>query len=70
MTDTRCSYRGDREQTLMAYLYDDITPIERSTFESHLAGCARCSEELDELRGVRAARVSKTQIPALAAPNR
>jgi len=54
MTDTRCSYRGDREQTLMAYLYDDITPIERSTFESHLAGCARCSEELDELRGVRA----------------
>jgi Putative zinc-finger len=54
MTETRCSYRGDREQTLMAYLYDDITPIERSMFESHLAGCERCSEELDELRGVRA----------------
>jgi Putative zinc-finger len=53
MTETRCSYRGDREQTLMAYLYDDITPIERSMFESHLAGCVRCSEELDELRGVR-----------------
>jgi hypothetical protein len=54
MTDTRCSYGADREQTLMAYLYDDITPIERSMFESHVAGCARCSEELEELRGVRA----------------
>ena len=50
MTDTRCSYGADREQTLMAYLYDDITPIERSMFESHVAGCARCSEELEELR--------------------
>jgi hypothetical protein len=54
MTDTRCSYSGDREQTLMSYLYDDITPMERFTFETHLAGCVRCSEELEELRGVRA----------------
>jgi hypothetical protein len=37
----------------MAYLYDDITPVERSMFESHLAGCTLCSDELDELRGVR-----------------
>jgi hypothetical protein len=37
----------------MAYLYDDITPVERSMFESHLAGCALCSDELDELRGMR-----------------
>ena len=51
----------------MSYLYDDITPIERSTFESHLAGCARCSEELEELRGVRAELTEWTPpLPAFA----
>jgi hypothetical protein len=53
MTEKRCSYSGDREQALMAYLYDDITPADRSRFESHLAACARCHDELDELRSVR-----------------
>jgi len=37
----------------MSYLYDDITPVERTTFDSHLAAFGRCRDELEELRGVR-----------------
>lgn len=54
MTDTRCGYKGDRDEALIAYLYDDIAPIDRSSFEAHVAGCGQCRAELDELRGVRA----------------
>src|SRR5436190_19675770 len=54
MTDIRCGYSGDRNETLMCYLYDDITAIDRSSFEAHLATCAQCREELEALRGVRA----------------
>jgi len=53
MNDTRCGYAADRDETLVAYLYDDITSTERSSFEAHLAKCARCRGELDELRSVR-----------------
>jgi hypothetical protein len=52
MRDTRCGY-GDRDDQLVAYLYDDIAPGDRSSFEAHLMTCARCRDELDELRGVR-----------------
>ena len=56
MTDTRCGYEGDRDEALIAYLYDDddIAPIDRSSFEAHVAACGQCRAELDELRGVRA----------------
>lgn len=57
MTDTihsSCGYAGDREGTVVAYLYDDIHPIERASFEAHLATCSRCRAELAELGGVRA----------------
>lgn len=54
MTDTRCGYPGDRDEALIAYLYDDVNPIERASMAAHLATCARCSAELDALRGVRA----------------
>ena len=54
MTDTRCGYKGDRDEALIAYLYDDIAPIDRSSFEAHVAACGQCRAELDELRGVRA----------------
>jgi Putative zinc-finger len=52
MSDILCSYQ-DREATLMAYLYDEIAPPERETFEAHLITCARCRVELNGLSGVR-----------------
>jgi anti-sigma factor RsiW len=53
MTDMRCGYAGDREDLLIAYLYDDIEPAARAAFEAHLAGCDPCRDELDALGGVR-----------------
>src|SRR5207245_46694 len=53
MTDIRCAYSSDRDEILVAYLYDDIAPDDRSSFEAHLSACRRCREELDALRGVR-----------------
>lgn len=52
MSDILCSY-NDREAMLMAYLYDEIEPAERETFEAHLKTCARCRVELNGLGGVR-----------------
>jgi anti-sigma factor RsiW len=54
MNDISCTYNGDREQTLIAYLYDDIEPAELATFDAHLATCSRCRRDLDALGGVRA----------------
>jgi hypothetical protein len=53
MTETVCAYGGDRDETLVAYLYGDIAPAERAAFESHLSACATCRDELEELGGVR-----------------
>src|SRR5438874_8567917 len=53
VNDTRCGYADRRDEVLVAYLYDDITSNERSSFEAHLTTCAGCRGELDELRGVR-----------------
>jgi len=55
MTDSAfCGYDGDREDALIACLYDDggDSP-ERARFEAHLFTCALCREELAALRGVR-----------------
>lgn len=54
MSDIICGYTGDRETMLMAYLYEEIAPPQRDTFEAHLATCARCRVELHALGGVRA----------------
>lgn len=35
-----------------AYVLDAITPDERRAVEAHLAGCARCTNQLQELLGV------------------
>jgi len=51
--DFLCGFAGDREAALIAYVYDDISPAERTAFESHLASCARCRSELNGLDGVR-----------------
>jgi hypothetical protein len=50
----QCTFSGTRGETIVAYLYDDITPLERAAFESHLDTCPPCRDELAELRGVRA----------------
>jgi hypothetical protein len=48
-----CGYAGDRDDALVAYLYDDDDPAARAGFETHLDACARCRGEVDALRGVR-----------------
>jgi Putative zinc-finger len=53
MTETLCTFIGDRDEILIAYLYDDIDPIERAAFDAHLASCGRCRADLAGLRGVR-----------------
>jgi anti-sigma factor RsiW len=54
MTNITCHYAGDREQALVAYLYDDREAEDRAAFEAHLPACARCQSDLAGLRGVRA----------------
>jgi hypothetical protein len=53
MADILCGYTADRDETLVAYLYDDIDEGQRATFEAHIATCERCRHELAELQGVR-----------------
>jgi hypothetical protein len=48
-----CTYLDDRDETLIAYLYEDIDAATRATFEAHVSSCAACRAELDGLRGVR-----------------
>jgi hypothetical protein len=55
MTDSFCGYDGDREDALIACLYDDGSEApERASFAAHLATCERCRDELGALRSVRA----------------
>jgi hypothetical protein len=55
MTDSICGYQGDRDQALVAFLYDDGGDWrERDLFEGHLITCALCRDELAALSGVRA----------------
>ena len=55
MTDSFCGYAGDRDQALVACVYEDGGEAgEQALFEEHLATCARCRNELAALRGVRA----------------
>jgi Putative zinc-finger len=54
MTDTTCTYSGNRDDALIAYLYEEIDPVIHATFDAHLASCARCRTDLADLRGVRA----------------
>jgi hypothetical protein len=48
-----CTYAGRREDALISYLYDEIDAETRTTFERHLATCARCRTELQGLSSVR-----------------
>src|SRR3989454_3811582 len=53
MADMVCGHTGNRDETLVAYLYDDIDPIERASFDAHLTSCERCRAELADLGVVR-----------------
>lgn len=53
MNDTRCTFDGRRDEVLVAYLYDDIEPVEREAFEAHLPACPVCRTELGALSDVR-----------------
>jgi hypothetical protein len=76
MTEISCSYSGDREQSLIAYLYDDIESAERARFSAHLNGCERCRRDLAALGGVRQRLAawsppepaSISQVPSAASP--
>ena len=39
--------------SLVAYLYDEVEPVERWRIDQHLATCAACAAEIEGLRGVR-----------------
>ena len=53
MNDALCNYDGRRDEVLVAYLYDDIDPLEREAFARHLPGCVACRTELAALSEVR-----------------
>ena len=52
MTETLCSY-PDRDEHLVAFLYDDIDSADRTSFGSHLSTCRYCQEDLSALGSVR-----------------
>src|SRR5438045_2917184 len=54
MTDIVCAYPGDRDAALIAFVYEETDPAERTEFQTHLLTCSSCRDELASLRGVRA----------------
>ena len=53
MADILCGYTADRDETLVAYLYGDIEPAQRATFDAHISTCERCRHEVADLQQVR-----------------
>lgn len=53
------------EDTLSAFLDDELAPAARREAEAHLAGCAECRQELDDIA---AARQAIRILPVHAAP--
>ena len=56
MTESVCTYSGNRDEALVTFLYDDDTwpGGDRTAFGAHLSTCAACRDELEAMRGVRA----------------
>src|SRR5438876_11867581 len=67
MAEILCGYTADRDETLTAYLYDDIEPAQRAAFEVHIGTCERCRLELADLKRVRA-RLAEWTTPGLQRP--
>ena len=53
--ESMCQYDGERDQVLVAYLYEEIDAAERARFDAHLQTCAQCRGELSALRALRPA---------------
>jgi Putative zinc-finger len=52
MTDILCGY-ANRDETIVAFLYDELEPGERRDFNAHLLTCTVCRDEVAGLRAVR-----------------
>ncbi len=48
-------FHCDDTATLVAFVYDDIEPLEKAAVSRHLVECARCRDEVAALGGVRQA---------------
>jgi anti-sigma factor RsiW len=67
MSGANGNYHADwdeQRERLSAYLDGELPASERAPLEHHLAGCAECRRELDELREVRAL-LRSMPVPAL-----
>jgi hypothetical protein len=53
MSDRLCSYPGRRGDAIVEYLYGEVDASHRVVFETHLARCAVCRQEVESLGGVR-----------------
>src|SRR5918994_6284029 len=43
----------DSKELLVSYLYDELDPSAKRTFEAHVSSCAECRNELASLRATR-----------------
>jgi anti-sigma factor RsiW len=55
-----------QEDRLLDFVYGELPPLEARAVESHLEGCPRCSELLNDIRGV---RTTMAQLPMESAPD-
>jgi hypothetical protein len=60
---TTCTY-PNRDETIVAYVYDELSGAEHDLFARHLRGCVDCTEEVAQFAGVRQQLASWTP-PAL-----
>ncbi|HVQ15917.1 MAG TPA: zf-HC2 domain-containing protein, partial [Vicinamibacterales bacterium] len=63
MTDMLCGY-VNRDETIVAFLYDELEPGERRDFKAHLLTCTVCRDEVAGLRAVRT-QLARWEPPAL-----
>ncbi|WP_257462432.1 zf-HC2 domain-containing protein [Archangium lipolyticum] len=54
------------EDRLLDFAYDELPPTEAQQMEQHVQGCARCSEALHGIRGV---RTTMSRLPLESAPD-
>src|SRR6187401_2433141 len=52
------------EDKLLDFAYGELPVPEASAVESHLKSCARCTQALDQIRGVRTSMSALPQVPA------
>jgi hypothetical protein len=63
MTDMLCGY-ANRDETIVAFLYDELEPDQRRGFNAHLLTCTICRDEVAGLRAVRT-QLARWEPPAL-----